>query len=67
MRSAFKVIITKVADTGDPEEYDMPHSSLNYLMDPQCRYRAHYPDAMEAPRLAATLRREISESHEASK
>lgn len=61
IRSDFRVFATKVADPHNPGEYDMPHSSLTYLMDPQFRYRAHYPDTMDAARLAKELRREITQ------
>ena len=60
MRSAFRVFATKVAGPDDREGYDMPHSSLTYLMDPGFRYRAHYPDTVDETRLAEALRREIT-------
>ncbi|MXO64559.1 SCO family protein [Altericroceibacterium endophyticum] len=61
MRSAFKVFATKVADPDNPDGYDMPHSSLTYLMDPHFRYRAHYPDTMEASQLTEELRRQLTQ------
>ncbi|WP_137681770.1 SCO family protein [Aurantiacibacter suaedae] len=66
MRTAFKVFATRVADPGDPEGYDMPHSSLAYLMDPQFQYRAHYPDTLDAARLADALRAELAKPAEST-
>ncbi|MEN7537591.1 SCO family protein [Aurantiacibacter flavus] len=66
VRTAFKVFATKVADPDDPEGYDMPHSSLAYLMDPQFQYRAHYPDTLDAARLADALRAELAKPPEST-
>lgn len=67
MRSAFRVFAQKVADPSDPSGYDMPHSSLTYLMDPEFRYRTHYPDTLDEARLAEALRHEVAHSGASSK
>ncbi|MEL1251161.1 SCO family protein [Aurantiacibacter gilvus] len=67
VRAAFKVFATKVADPSDPEGYDMPHTALTYLMDARFQYLAHYPDTMDAARLAQELCRETAQSRKGLK
>ena len=61
VRAGFKVFATRVDGASAAGGYDMPHSSLTYLMDPNFRYRAHYPDTMDAERLADELRHEVAQ------
>lgn len=55
-RSAFRVFAGRRADPNDPEGYEVPHSALTYLIDPEGKYLTHFADTVEAPRIVERLK-----------
>ena len=56
-KSAFRVFAGRREDPDDPDGYDVPHSALTYLIDPEGRYVKHFPDVAEADRIADSLKK----------
>jgi protein SCO1/2 len=55
-RSEFRVFAARREDPDDPDGYAVPHSALTYLIDTDGRYVTHFPDVVEASRVAERLR-----------
>ena len=55
-KCTFRVFAERAADPDDPSGYAMPHSALSYLVGPDGRYVAHFPDTIERDELARRLR-----------
>ncbi|HKR90138.1 MAG TPA: SCO family protein [Phenylobacterium sp.] len=54
-RKAFKVFASIRRDPKDPDDYDVPHSALTYLIGPNGAYLAHFLDVIAAPELAERI------------
>lgn len=59
VKAAFRVFARRAPDPDDPEGYDMPHTALTYLIDPQGKYRTHFADTVNEAALFEKLRAEI--------
>jgi len=55
VRSRFRVFAGRRPDPDDPEGYEVPHSSLTYLLGPEGKLVAHFADHMEAGKVAERL------------
>lgn len=53
--TAFKVLATRVDDPGSAAGYTVDHSSLFYLMGPDWRIRAMFPDKLTPTEMAACI------------
>lgn len=58
-RDAFRVFAVRRDDPDEPDGYAVPHSSLTYLIGPDGHYITHYPDVVEAERMAEGLKETI--------
>lgn len=54
---AYRVAYTKAENTASPENYNVDHSALVYLMDPDGQYLAHFPYGTGAQEMAEKLDR----------
>ena len=54
---AYRVAYTKAENTASPENYNVDHSALVYLMDPNGQYLAHFPYGTGAQEMAEKLDR----------
>jgi protein SCO1 len=59
-KHTFRVFAQRAADPDDPSGYAMPHSALSYLVGPDGRYVAHFPDTIDRDELARRLRELIT-------
>lgn len=59
-KAAFRVFARRTQAPDDPQGYDMPHSALTYLVDPQGKFRTHFGDTVDEEPLAQRLRQEIA-------
>ncbi len=56
MARAFHVFYKKVPNAKDPQNYDMDHSSILYLMGPDGKFAKHFPYTTDAKALALELK-----------
>jgi protein SCO1/2 len=54
---AYRVAYTKAENTASPKNYNVDHSALVYLMDPDGQYLAHFPYGTGAQEMAEKLDR----------
>lgn len=59
VKAAYRVFARRTPDQNDPAGYDVPHTALTYLIDPQGKYRTHFADTIDEVALAEKLRSEI--------
>jgi protein SCO1/2 len=59
-KRTFRVFAERAADPDDPSGYAVPHSALSYLVGPDGRYVAHFPDMIGRDELARRLREHIA-------
>lgn len=55
-KAAFRVFARRDTDPDTPGGYRMPHTAVAYLLTPQGRYLAHFPDALTEGEVIARLR-----------
>jgi protein SCO1/2 len=55
-KRTFRVFAERATDPEDASGYTLPHSALSYLVGPDGRYRAHFPDTIDRNELARRLR-----------
>jgi len=53
---AFRVYFARVGEDGSATEYQMNHSTIVYLMDPQGRYATHFSHHDDAGSIASRIR-----------
>jgi protein SCO1/2 len=51
----FRVFSKRSADPDDPEGYVMPHTAFTYLIGPDGRFIAHFPDTLDDATFAKRL------------
>ena len=56
MARAFHVFYQKVPNAKDPQNYDMDHSSILFLMGPDGKFAKHFPYTTDAKALALELK-----------
>ena len=59
-RSGFRVFAQRRDSPGEADGYDVPHSSLTYLVDPAGRFRTHFSEVLDAPTIAGRLLHEFA-------
>jgi protein SCO1/2 len=57
----FRVFAHRVADASDPANYNVPHTAVTYLMNPDGGYMAHFLDGTDVDRLVARIRELIAD------
>ena len=55
-KKTFRVFARRKEDPDDPDGYAMPHTAITYLIAPDGRYEAHFPDTMSQEELTTQLR-----------
>lgn len=55
-KESFLVFARRRPDPGDPDGYQVPHTAIAYLLDPQGRYAAHWTDARDRSAVLAEMR-----------
>jgi protein SCO1/2 len=55
----FRVFARRAPDPADPTGYDMPHTAITYLIDPDGNYVAHFIQGVSASTIVTSLRRLI--------
>jgi len=41
------VFAERKPDPDDPEGYQVPHTAMTYVMEPDCQYVTHFNDALD--------------------
>ncbi|MFE4627271.1 SCO family protein [Streptomyces mirabilis] len=54
-KRAFRVFARRRNDPGDPDGYSVLHTAITYLLSPDGGYVAHFPDALTAAEVTASL------------
>ncbi|WP_033294688.1 SCO family protein [Amycolatopsis jejuensis] len=59
-KKAFRVFARRKDDPEDPDGYAVPHTAITYLVSPEGKYVAHFPDSLSDEELRTRLRAELS-------
>ena len=59
-RAGFRVFAQRRALPGDADGYDVPHSSMTYLVDPGGSYRTHFSETLDEETIAARMIQQLS-------
>ncbi len=59
-RAGFRVFAERRALAEGGEGYDVPHSALTYLVDPDGRYRAHFSETLDEQTIAERIGQQIN-------
>lgn len=54
-KKSFRVFSTEVADTDDPDSYQMPHTAFTYVLGTDGTYLTHFTDATDEDELVTRL------------
>ncbi|MEQ8694529.1 MAG: SCO family protein [Gammaproteobacteria bacterium] len=50
-KDAFRIFAERKTDPDDPDGYEVPHTAIAYLIDPEGEYCGHYPDHLDEDRV----------------
>lgn len=59
-RAGFRVFAERRALPDGEEGYDVPHSALTYLVDPDGRYRTHFSETLDDQTIAERIDQQIN-------
>lgn len=56
VKKSFRVFAQRKSDPADPAGYQIAHTAIAYLLDPDGNYLDHFPDAAEGGRIIERIR-----------
>lgn len=54
-KKSFRVFAKKKPNPSDPSDYDVPHSAITYLIDPDGNYKTHWVDTKTEDDISADI------------